>query len=82
VEARLARWLLMTRDRLGREEFRLTHDFLSHMLGVRRVGVTEAATALQERGLIGYQRGEIKIMDSPGLEGAACTCYELVRQPA
>jgi hypothetical protein len=44
--------------------------------------VTEAATALQERGLIGYQRGEIKIMDSPGLEAAACTCYELVRQPA
>jgi CRP-like cAMP-binding protein len=79
TEERLARWLLMTRDRVGCNEFRLTQEFLAHMLGLRRVGVTQAATALRRRKLIGYNRGTIRIHDVKGLEAASCSCYAVVK---
>ena len=72
---RLARRLLMTHDCAHREDFHVTHEFLSGVMGVRRVGVTNAATLLQRQGLITYRRGDVSVVDRKGLEAAACSCY-------
>lgn len=78
VEARCARWLLISRDRVGESTFPVTQQFLAQMLGVRRASVTVAAGLLQRAGLISYTRGKVTILDPEGLEGAACACYRIV----
>jgi CRP-like cAMP-binding protein len=80
VEGRLARWLLMYHDRLERDEFEMTHEFMAHMLGVRRSGISEVAQKLQELGFIDYRHGHIRILDRKGMERFACECYPVVKE--
>jgi CRP-like cAMP-binding protein len=80
LEARCARWLLMTSDRAGADQFLLTQEFLSYMLGVHRPAVSVAAGALSTAGLIRYSRGKVTVVNREGLESAACECYGITRQ--
>ena len=75
IELRMAKWLLLSSDGVGSDEFNLTHEFLAVMLGVRRASVSEIASVLRGQGLIDYTRGHIKITDRSGLEAASCECY-------
>jgi CRP-like cAMP-binding protein len=79
LDQRLARWLLMTHDRIDGDAVPLTQEFLSRMLGVRRAGVSVAATGLRQNGLIEYHRGDIRIHDREGLEAVSCECYAIVK---
>ena len=79
VDTRLARWMLMTHDRMGTDKFQLTQDFMANMLGVRREGVSKAAGALQKKKLIHYTRGMITVLNREGLEKAACPCYQIIK---
>jgi CRP-like cAMP-binding protein len=79
-DQRCARWLLQTHDRVGRNEFQLTQEFLGQMMGVRRATVSEVAGKLQAAGIIEYTRGVIRVMDRARLEGVSCTCYGVIRK--
>ncbi len=80
IEQRLARWLLMTGDRMEKDDFKMTQEFLSNMLGVRREAVNRAAKSLEKQGLVANSRGGVEILDRLGLEAASCVCYSVVRE--
>lgn len=78
IDARLARWLMMSRDRMKADEFKITQEFLANMLGVRREAVNKTATDFQHRGLISYTRGRLSILNPKKLEALACSCYAII----
>ena len=80
VEQRLARWLLTMSDYAGAGEFLMVQEWIGAMLGVRRVGITEAAHRLQAAGLIGYRRGRVRVLDKRGLESKSCECYRFIKK--
>jgi CRP-like cAMP-binding protein len=80
VDQQLCRWLLLSLDRLNSSELTMTQELIANMLGVRREGVTEAAGKLQKQGIIRYSRGQIVVLDRPGMEALCCECYEVVKQ--
>jgi CRP-like cAMP-binding protein len=80
LNARLARWLLMTQDRIGSDDFRLTQEFMSNMLGVRREGVNKVAGELQRGKLISYSRGRMAILNRAGLKRISCECYRIIKE--
>ena len=80
AEQRLIRWLLMAQDRVGEDKLQFTQEYLAQMIATQRTTVTATAQSLQQRGLIRYSRGNIRILDRPGMEAAACACYAAVRQ--
>src|SRR6266404_4849834 len=82
LNERLARWLLLTHDRLEHDTFDMTHEFLARMLGTRRAGVSIAASALREAGLIDYSRGQVVVLNRKGLEEGCCECYGVVKADA
>lgn len=79
LDQRLCRWLLVVHDRMESDHFRLTQEFISHMLGMRRAGVSEAAYILQQAELISYNHGKIHILHRKGLESRSCECYQIVK---
>ena len=82
LEQRCARWLLLTAEELGRQDFSLTHEYLAEMLGVRRASITDIAAEFSQRGLVRYSRGRVRIMDARALARAACECYRMLSEEA
>jgi len=79
TEQRLCRWMLMTHDRTHKDELQMTHEFISNMLGIHREAVSLAAHRLQDKGMISYARGRIRILDRQQLERCTCECYQVVK---
>jgi CRP-like cAMP-binding protein len=79
IEERFCRWILMTQDRVGANEFPMTHEFLGQMLGVRRASVSVVAAVLQKAGIINYNRGKMRVIDRPQMENISCECYKIIK---